>query len=80
MGVVDNGDALPTTKVSIEDVDKSFGKLILVGTASYVGVFSLNMAASCPYAFKFILVGGGNIVVGIAFFSIFCVFPLELRK
>jgi len=74
---VDNGDAVPNIKLSIDDVDDSLGKLILVGVG--VGVFSLNMAASCPYAFKFIL-GGGKIVVGIAFFSIFCVFPLELRK
>jgi len=60
IGVVDKGDAFPINKASIDDVDESFGKLILVGVASYVGVFSLNMAASCPYAFKFIL-GGGNI-------------------
>ena len=44
--VVDNGYVVPNIKLSSDDVDDSLGKLILVGVG--VGVFSLNMAASCP--------------------------------
>ena len=46
MCVVDIGYVVPNIKLSSDDVDDSLGKLILAGVG--VGVFSLNMAASCP--------------------------------